>query len=216
METSAQPGAEPTLRPPARILVIATDELAGPELVEEFRRRLHDVKSEVMVIAPTVEKTAFHHALGDVDTAAMQARRRLEASLDELRRAGVPALGEVGDSDPIVAAEDALRLFAADEVVIVAHTDDQARWFEDGLFERARQELRPAVRMLVVRLEEGEPPHLAGIKESGPGREPPPGAGQGRGPSANLPRFTHNMLIVIVGAVIAIVLVTTILISLLP
>jgi hypothetical protein len=215
MERSAQPEAEPTLRPPARILVIATDELAGPELIEEFHHRLGDVEAEVMVIAPAVEKTAFHHALGDVDTAAMKARRRLETSLDELRRAGVPALGEIGDSDPIVAAEDALRLFAADEVVIVAHTDDQARWFEDGLFERARQELRPAVRILVVRLEEGEPPHLAGIKESGPGREPPPGTGQGQGSSPNLPRSTRNMLIAIVGAVVTILLIAAGLIALL-
>src|SRR6478609_4411968 len=145
MERSAQPEAARTLRPPARILVLATDELTGPELIEEFCDRLRNVEAEVMVIAPAVEKTHFHHALGDVDTAAMEAGRRLETSLDELRRAGIPALGEVGDSDPIVAAEDALRVFAADEVLIVAHADDQARWFEDGLFERAKQELRPAV-----------------------------------------------------------------------
>jgi hypothetical protein len=181
MESSAQSEGESTLRPPVRILVVATDELAGPELIEEFRHRLRKVEAEVMVIAPAVEKTAFHHALGDVDTAIMEAGQRLEASLDELRRAGIPALGEIGDSDPIVAAEDALRVFFADEVLIVAHADDQARWFEDGLFERAKQELRPAVRMLSIWHEEGEPPHLAGIEESGPGREPAdPGNEPGR------------------------------------
>lgn len=211
MEGSAQPEARLTLRPPARLLVLATDELAGPELLDEFRRRLGDVEAEVMVIAPAVERTVFHHALGDVDTAVMEAGRRLETSLDELRRAGVPALGEVGDSDPIVAAEDALRLFAADEVLIVAHADDQARWFEDDLFERAKQELRPAVRMLSVWHEEGEPPHLAGVEESAPGRDP----GHGQDPSTNLPRFTRNVLIAIVGTVIAILLVATVLISLL-
>ncbi|HEY6551000.1 MAG TPA: hypothetical protein VIY71_07370 [Solirubrobacterales bacterium] len=211
MEQSAQPQAEPILRPPARILVLATDELAGPELIEEFRRRLSNVEAEVMVIAPAVEKTVFHHALGDVDTAVMEAGRRLETSLDELRRAGVPALGEVGDSDPIVAAEDALRLFVADEVLIVAHADDQARWFEDGLFERAKQELRPAVRLLTVWHEDGEPPHLAGIEESGPGRS----AEREQGHSPNLPRFTRNILVAIITAVVAIVLIATIGITLL-
>ncbi len=175
-----QPDAERALRPSTRILVIATDELAGPELLEELRQRLRNLEAEVMVIAPAVEKTVFHHALGDVDTAMMEAGRRLETSLDELRRAGVPALGEIGDSDPIVAAEDALRVFLADEVLIVAHADEQARWFEDGLFERAKQELRPTVRMLSVWHEDGEPPHLAGVEESGPGREPAgPGDKQG-------------------------------------
>lgn len=210
MERSAQPEAEPTLHPPTRILVVATDELAGPELVEEFRHRLRGVEAEVMVIAPAVEKTAFHHALGDVDTAVMEAGRRLETSLDELRRAGVPALGEVGDSDPIVAAEDALRSFTADEVLIVAHADDQARWFEDGLFERAKQELFPAVQMLSVWHEDGEPPHLAGIEESGPGR-----ADDEPGPAPNLPRPTGRILVAFVGAVVAVLLVATALIALL-
>jgi hypothetical protein len=214
VERSAQPEAETTLRPAARILVIATDELAGPELIEEFRDRLRNVEAEVMVIAPAVEKTVFHHALGDVDTAVMEAGRRLETSLDELRRAGVPAQGEIGDSDPIVAAEDALRVFAADEVLIVAHADDQARWFEDGLFERANQELRPAVRMLSVWHEDGEPPHLAGIKEAGPGLEPAR-SGDGLGPAPNLPRPTRRILSAIVAAVIVALLVAIGLIALL-
>ncbi|HEX3323794.1 MAG TPA: hypothetical protein VHR65_01465 [Solirubrobacterales bacterium] len=181
MEDRTQQKAEPAaVRSSTRILVIATDELAGPELIEEFRGRLRGAGPvEVMVIAPAVEKTVFHHALGDVDAAAMEAGRRLETSLDELRRAGIPALGEIGDSDPILAAEDALRLFVADEVLIVAHADDQARWFEDGLFERAKHALQPAVRMLAVWREEGEPPHLAGVEESGPGREPAPDAERG-------------------------------------
>jgi hypothetical protein len=213
MERSAQPEVEQTLRPPARILVIATDELAGPELVEEFRHRLRDVEAEVMVIAPAVEKTVFHHALGDVDTAVMEAGRRLETSLDELRRAGIPALGEIGDSDPIVAAEDALRVSFADEVLIVAHADDQARWFEDGLFQRAKHELRPAVRMLAVWHEDGEPPHLAGIEESGPGREPQPGDEQGA--PANLPRPTRRILVAIVAAVIVALLIAIGLIAIL-
>jgi hypothetical protein len=209
VERSAQSEAEPTLRPPVRILVIATDELAGPELLEEFRHRLRDVEAEVMVIAPAVEKTVFHHALGDVDTAVMEAGQRLETSLDELRRAGVPALGEIGDSDPVVAAGDALRVFAADEVLIIAHADDQARWFEDGLFERARHELRPAVRMLSVWHEDGEPPHLAGIEESGPGR------GDELGPPPNLPRPARRVLFAIVAAAIVALLIATALIALL-
>jgi hypothetical protein len=212
MESSTEAEAEQVLRPPTRILVIATDELAGPELVEEFQQRLRDLEAEVMVIAPAVEKTVFHHALGDVDTAVMEAGRRLETSLDELRRAGVPALGEIGDSDPIVAAEDALRVFFADEVLIVAHADDQARWFEDGLFERAKQELRPAVRMLSVWHEDGEPPQLAGIEESGPS---PARAEAELGPPDNLPRPTRQILVALVAALIMVLLVATGLIALL-
>ncbi len=38
----------------------------------------------------------------------------------------------MGDSDPVQAIEDALRTFAADEILVVAHTDSQAGWLEEG------------------------------------------------------------------------------------
>jgi len=156
---------------PRQVLVVLTDTLAEPELIDELQRQLPQGQAQIMVIAPAVEKTPLHHALGDVDTATREARRRLDSSLEELRRRGCSVLGHVGDADPIVAAEDALREYPADEVLIVAHAEDQARWFEDGLFDRAREQLYPAVRMVVVRHEESGEAHLTGVKRSGPGRK---------------------------------------------
>jgi|SRR6476659_8400353 len=203
MEVIAQ-GDENEPRPPSshRVLVLMTEELGAPELMEELRRHLLREPSEIMLIAPAVEKTPFHHALGDVDTASREAQLRLDTSLAELRRSGISALGQVGDSDPVVAAEDALRQYPADEVVIVAHTEDQARWFEDGLFERAQEALYPSVRMIAVRHEEatGEA-HIAGMKEAPAGRKLPPT--RGRSPFASGARI----LIAVLGGIVAIVLV---------
>lgn len=206
--------AEPALQRPARLLIVATDEVAGPEMIGDLSEHLGAGPTEVVVIAPAVEKSAFHHALGDVDAASREARRRLDASLRELGKAGIAALGEVGDSDPVIAAEDALRQFDADEVLIVAHAADQARWFEDGLFERAKTELQPAVRMVSVRRDGDEgPPHLAGVEESGPGREAEAGAEHELELSANLPRFTRGdlagIVVAIVGTIVVAVLAAT-------
>jgi hypothetical protein len=193
------------------ILVIATEELAGEELIEQLARELASAPTETMVIAPAVEETAFHHALGDVDGAAREARKRLDRSLAALREAGVQALGEVGDSDPVLAAEDVLRRYPAEEVWIVTHAEDQALWFEDGLFERAQEELYPAVRMLTVRRddERGEL-HPVGVESSGPGRRHPPGAEHEIRLSQNLSRFTRGdvagMIVGILGTIVAIVL----------
>jgi hypothetical protein len=60
-----------------------------------------------------------------VDEARLDAQRRLVLTLGSLAAAGVDARGEVGDPDPLQAVEDALRRFAADEVLI-ASTDRRA------------------------------------------------------------------------------------------
>ena len=197
------------------VLLIATEELGGATVIEELRRELREANAEkLMVIAPAVERSPLHHALGDVNTARREAEKRLAASLAELRRAGIAALGEVGDSDPLVAAKDALRQFGADEVLIVAHAEDQARWFEDDLFERARTELHPTVRLITLRREgDDAEPRLAGVEESGPGRDRPAGAEHEVTLSQNLPQFTRGGLagiaIAVVGTIVAIVLAAT-------
>ena len=45
----------------------------------------------------------------------------MELSLIEIKQLGLKAKGEIGDSDPNVAIEDALRVFPADEIVISTH-----------------------------------------------------------------------------------------------
>jgi hypothetical protein len=195
------------------VLVVITDSLTEPELIDELHSQLPQGRAKIMVVAPAVEKTPLHHALGDVDTASREARQRLDLSLRELRERGYSALGQVGDSDPIVAAEDVLRQYPADEVLIVAHSEDQARWFEDGLFERARQQLYPAVRLISVRHGDAGDAHLTGVRRSGPGRKPPVDLDRDLKLSPNLPRFTRGdltgILIAIVGTIVAIVLAAT-------
>jgi len=215
MEQGLRPEERPAARATTRLLVVALDELAGPELLAELRRRLpEEAPAEVMVIAPAVEQTVFRHALGDVDSATREAKQRLQTSLEQLEQGGIHALGEVGDSDPVIAAQDALREFLADEVLFVAHAESEARWFENGLFERAREELRPAVRMIEVSHEDGDPaPHVAGVEESGPGRRPAPSTRRELSLSANLPRFDRGdlvgIVIAILGTIVTAVLAAT-------
>jgi hypothetical protein len=132
-----------------RLLAIVTDAVQGRESVEELCGRRRDL--EIRLIMPAVEETALRHLLGDVDEPVRRAQERLEVSLEELRLRGISASGAVGDADPVLAAEDALREEPADEVVIFEHAAEQSRWFEDGLFDRAREELDSPVRMVVVK-----------------------------------------------------------------
>ena len=51
---------------------------------------------------------------------------------------GIEVSGEVGDPDPVQAAQDALLKGPADEVLIFEHSDRKTHWYEEGLLERAR------------------------------------------------------------------------------
>lgn len=198
---------------PQRIVVVATEPLSDPELLDELRRSIPANGSKVIVVAPAVERSAFHHALGDVDTATREARRNLDDSLAALHGRGIAALGEVGDSDPVVAAADVLRQYPADEVLIVAHSDDQARWFENGLFERAREALYPPIRLIAVRHEPDGEAHVTQTKRSKAGHDPPADVHHEVEISDNLPRFNRGdlvgMVLGVVGTIVAILLAAT-------
>jgi hypothetical protein len=67
--------------------------------------------------------------------------------------AGLRARGYVGDHhDPNTALEDALREFAADEVLVSTHPPERSRWLEAGVVERARRDIPLPVTHVVVDL----------------------------------------------------------------
>jgi hypothetical protein len=129
------------------VLVVASEPLAGDELVRELGRG-EDV--ELDVLAPILASRA-HYWASDVDDEREEARRRLEASLAWAAGHGLTAKGEVADPDPLVAIEDELRDFGADEVIVVTHPRDSETWQERGELERLRAELDVPVVHVVAR-----------------------------------------------------------------
>jgi len=147
--------------------VIATDALEDVGLIDELADGRPPDELEVALVAPVVEQSAVKHAAGDLEPAREHAERRLEARLAELRRGGVSAFGMLGDTDPLLAAEDALKSFPAEEVLIFERPGEQSRWFEDGLFERSQARLEPPIRMVTV---EARPGRAVPVAEERAGR----------------------------------------------
>ncbi|HEY8809723.1 MAG TPA: hypothetical protein VIM28_06845, partial [Solirubrobacterales bacterium] len=92
------------------------------------------------------------HWASDIDEGIELARQRMELSLIAIDALGLKAKGEIGDSDPNVAIEDALRVFPADEIVISTHPPERSRWLEHGVVERARNEIDLPITHVVVDL----------------------------------------------------------------
>ena len=133
-----------------RLLVVANETVGGEALLEEIRVRCQGSKCEVLVITPALVASRAERWTDDVDEAIELARQRLELSLIAIGESGVKARGEVGDSDPVQAAEDALRVFPADEIVISTHPPDRSHWLERGVVDRTREQTGVPVTHVVV------------------------------------------------------------------
>lgn len=193
---------------PHRLLAIVTDALDDPEPIAEIRRA--GAGSEVRVVVPAVEANSFRHTLGDIDEPKREAEERLRSVLASLDRNGIVATGGVGDPDPVQAAQDALLEAPADEVLLFEHESEQARWFEQGLFERAKESLQPPLRMIVVHSGDGDGEQVVAVEQAGSGTSDAGGSVVEIPISHNMPQVPRGdlagMSMGIVGTIVAVVL----------
>jgi hypothetical protein len=112
---------------PRRLLVVAT----APDPADELRERVRDYAGEdveAVVIAPTTDISLLEWLTSDEDLARREAEQRVGRAAEAIPvriRAAV-----VGDVDPLVAIEDALRVFPAEELIVVTRPEEAATWFE--------------------------------------------------------------------------------------
>jgi hypothetical protein len=135
-----------------RILVIANETVGGEALAEVIRERAAEYRENVLVVTPALNSPIRHWA-SDEDGARADAQERLEQSLARLREAGVNAEGEIGDSEPLQAIEDAIRTFGPDELIISTHPEGRSHWLEKGVVSGARERFALPITHVVVDLE---------------------------------------------------------------
>jgi GABA permease len=136
-----------------RLLVVA-NETATSATVRKVVDRRAEGHAEVLVVAP---------ALGSVlelgpspDGPRRDAEERLDCCLDGLRASGIHAEGVVGDADPLLAIEDALRLFDADEIIVATTPASRSGWLGREAVRRAQARYPRRVRHVVVGHDQGE------------------------------------------------------------
>jgi hypothetical protein len=154
---------------PRRVIAVVTDELHGSEPMEHIRSHADGDGVEVRVVVPAIEASPLEHTLGDIDGPRQLAEERLDRALEVLRQGGVAVSGEVGDPDPVQAAQDALLKAPADEVLIFEHCESQAQWYDNGLLERAQESIEPPLRMVFLESADGQPDHVVNVEETGAG-----------------------------------------------
>jgi hypothetical protein len=134
-----------------RVLVIANETVAGNTLHAMIRQKSEGYRTNVLVVAPA-QPSPLQHLASDDDPGRRAALERVDASLAKLREAGFSAQGQVGDSDPLQAIEDALRTFGPDEIIISTHPEGRSHWLARGIVERARDRFAVPITHVVVDL----------------------------------------------------------------
>jgi hypothetical protein len=131
-----------------KLLVLATD----PVDADDLRGALdgEDLQgAEVLVVSPAVNESPIAFWVSDSDEAIREAESTAQQTADALQAEGARARATTGESDPLLALQDALTTFKADRVVVFARGDEEAQRYreEDVLGEAERRFGVPTVEI---------------------------------------------------------------------
>lgn len=135
-----------------RVLVVANETVRGEELMSALGELALAGKTRFFVVSPALN-SRLKTWTSDEDPARAAAQKRLAATLSRLGSVGVEARGEVGDVDPLVAIEDAVRSFRPDEIVLSTHPPGKSNWLERGVVAAVQERYDLPVTHVVVDLE---------------------------------------------------------------
>lgn len=133
---------------PKKILALVSEPVSGEALRSAIGTEAADA-AEVLVVAPALNsRTRF--LLADPDPAIERAEQVQQESVERLGEAGIDAAGDTGESDPLLALQDALTTYPADEIVIFTHAGGKQNWLEEGVVEAAQERFRQPVHHMVI------------------------------------------------------------------
>ena len=138
-----------------RVLVVANETVAGEELLSTISTLALTQKTVFQVVCPALNSRLKTYT-SDEDPAREAAQTRLDVTLARLASVGIEAHGVVGDGDPLVAVDDAVRTFGPNEIVISTHPPGKSNWLERGVVDSVRARYDVPVTHVVVDLAAGE------------------------------------------------------------
>jgi hypothetical protein len=131
-----------------RILALVSEPVSG-EALKSAMPPGDAEEAEVLVVAPALN-TRTRFWLSDTDDAISRADEVQQETVERMEEEDVDAAGDTGESDPLLALQDALQTFPADEIVIFSHPEGETNWAEEGVVEAAESRFEAPVRHLVV------------------------------------------------------------------
>ena len=95
--------------------------------------------ARVLVVAPALNSSPLAFWMSDSDEAIAEADAVGDETVRALDAVGVRATAQTGESEPLLALQDALATFDADRIVVFVHDEDQQRYREDDVIGEAKR-----------------------------------------------------------------------------
>ncbi|MDQ3669451.1 MAG: hypothetical protein M3377_04095 [Actinomycetota bacterium] len=136
-----------------RLLVVTTAPLRGDLLREQIREHAGGGDAEVRVVAPASKISPIKWLFSDEDEARAEAEQvavEVAAEVEEAAPVQGEVQAEVGDTDPVLAIQDALATFPADEVIVVTQCGTDVTWIEKDSFKEAIERFNVPVSHLTI------------------------------------------------------------------
>jgi hypothetical protein len=134
-----------------KVLAVVSEPVSGRALKSAIGAERAEA-AEVLVVAPALD-SRVRFWTSDSDDAIDRAQAVQEETVERMSEEGVDAVGDTGESDPVLAIHDALQTFAADEIVLFTHPDGKHNWLEEGAVEEASERFDAPVRHVLVEAE---------------------------------------------------------------
>lgn len=114
-------------------LLVFTSEPISADVLRDAVGADEAQDAEVLVISPALHQSGLRFWVSDADEAIGKAEAVQEETVERLEEEGIDAAGDTGESEPLVALQDALATFPADRIVVFAHPGEEERFREDDV-----------------------------------------------------------------------------------
>jgi hypothetical protein len=135
-----------------KLLVLASEPVGADDVRAALGAEGAEVEgAEVLVVSPAINESPVAFWMSDSDEAISEAESAAERTAASLRGEGAQARARAGESEPLLALQDALATYPADRILVFAREGEAARYREDEVFGEAERRFGVPVVECAVR-----------------------------------------------------------------
>jgi len=113
------------------VLVLANETVLGEPLLDRIRARALEGDASFLIVCPQSDPARGEHP---------RAEHRLRSALSILRSEGIDVHGQIAQSDPFVAAMEAIEDERTDEIIVSTFPGERSGWLRRDLVGRLRSQ----------------------------------------------------------------------------